>query len=125
MPVVHVKISFRLRRWQSPGQHLVVKVDKYKVFVYPNGVINVTGVRNLNEIEVAIARVAQHFEKSVSEVHEVKVDNVTYTNSFARKIDLDEAHRRSSAWNLRSRYNPTIFPGEFLVLMEKYFTKIK
>ena len=112
MPVVHVKISFRVRQWQLSRRHLVVKVGKYKVFVYPNGVINVTGLRNLDEIEVAIAKVVQHFHRRVGEVHDIKIDNVTYTNSFLRKINLDEVHRQSDLWKVRSRYNPTIFPGE-------------
>ena len=110
--MVHVKISFRVRNLLPPRQHHVVRVGKYKIFVYPNGVINVTGVGSFDEIEAAIAQVVKHFKRRLTEVCTIKIDNVTYTNSFCRKLNLDEVYQKSKAWMVKSRYNPTIFPGE-------------
>ena len=128
MPIVNVKISFRIKNLKKVKKHTVIRHNKCVIFIYPNGTINVTGLKTLDNIDETVESVTKYLGHTVSEVSKIKIDNATYTNSVKKVVPLATIAKTCNSKHVDIRYNPSVFPGEksvqhknVIIIIDKMF----
>lgn len=77
--------------------------------------VNITGIKDFSKISQSILNLKNSFfRKKKTKILKVKIDNITSSFSFPKRIILPFIKKR----NFNTKYNPERFPGLFLKFEE-------
>lgn len=86
------------------------------VIFYKAKYINVTGISSVALLDESPYILAQILKLPYTLLFDVKceVDNMTFSGTFGKCLNLSEIARKLQAKNFTLRYNPTVFPGLYI-----------
>lgn len=93
---------------------LILDYDNPKcaVFIFPNGKISCTGIKNMDDIEIIIKMIINDIEeydiKIFDDIH-IDIDNITASSKLATNLNLDNIKDHIKFEKIE--YNKNDFPG--------------